>query len=203
MRRVILFLSFIFLSHSCIAQNYVFFLHNAFLEGNTTDAIHLSYGKYEYPEILDAFRKAGLKVISEIRPANSDVAEYAQKIVRQIDSLRKKGIPASHITVIGASKGGGIAMQVSTLLKENDVNFVFIACCSESSSDGIRFHGNILSIYEKSDQMGSCEHLKKLSPNGIPHFKEIALSTGLGHGFQFKALSDWLAPCVSWAQQNY
>jgi hypothetical protein len=186
---------------------YIFFLHNRFLEEYKPEDAHPEYGKVEYKEIIEAFKKEHFIVICEIRPRNADVEVYAKKIIRQTDSLIRKGIPASHITVVGTSKGGYIAMTVSTLLKKPDVNFVFIGCCSPEepgSNPAFNFCGNVLSIYEKSDVLGqSCLQLKEHSTAPVKHFKELELNTGLKHGFLYKAHKEWLTPSIKWAKGEY
>lgn len=198
---------FITLSNFIYAQHYVFFLHNKFIEENYLNDSHPEYGKAEYYQILSAFKRQGLTVISEIRPKNTDGRVYAQKVVGQIDSLIQKGAKANQITVVGTSKGGYIAQFTSSFLKNKDVNFVFIGSCDEEDlvkNKDINYCGNILSIYEKSDVIGqSCQNMKTRSENVVGRFKEIELSTGLKHGFLFKALPEWIQPSVKWAKGHY
>ena len=103
---LILFCSTIF---SCVKEkddNFIFFLHNRFLEEHELDESHPEFGRTEYKEILSEFEKSGLKVISEKRNGNVNAREYAQGVVNQIDSLIYRGIKPNKITVIGTSKGG-------------------------------------------------------------------------------------------------
>jgi dienelactone hydrolase len=188
------------------AQKTIIFLHNAFLENYTLDDVHPDYGKCEYKQILAAFTKANFRVISEIRPKNTKPIEYSKKVIHQIDSLIALGTKPSDITVVGTSRGGYIAQYVSTAMKNKDINYVLIGCCSDDDIAGmpaISLTGNILSIYEQSDTMGqSCQKLKDRS-KGVQHFKEIELTTGLKHGFLYKALDAWIQPCIQWAQQDF
>ena len=186
-------------------QDYVFFLHNKFLEDHPLSEAHPQYGRCEYTDILKAFKKAGLITISEIRPPNTDVVIYAQKVAHQVDSLVTMGIKPSHITVVGTSKGGYIAQYVSGLLKNKEINYVFIGSCNADISNmpPIRYYGNILSIYEKSDEPHSCGQMSKRSGANVTRFKEIELNTGMKHGFLFKALDEWLKPSITWAKQEY
>ena len=188
-------------------QRYIFFLHNAFVEQNDLSVAHPEYGKAEYNEILASFRKDNFIVYSEIRSKNTNAAEYAKKVVKQIKGLLKKGIPPNKITVIGTSKGGYIAQYVSTFLANPDVNFVFIGCFRDSDIEeipDINFCGNILTIYEKSDAYGvSAIKRKETSKFKINHFKEIELNTNLKHGFLYKASDNWIAPSKKWANGNY
>lgn len=109
----------IFLSNSFDVKGqvkkYVFYLHGRIVEVQGAKAYSKQFGNYEYNNILEALRDKNVIVISEIRPSDTKVIPYAKKIRSQIDSLLNKGISSNNITVIGASKGSMIAMQVSSL----------------------------------------------------------------------------------------
>lgn len=190
-------------------QHYLFYLHGKIVEdqgANAVDTIN-GFGAYQYEDILDAFRKANFTVFSEVRQKNTDPSNYAHKIVNQIDSLMSEGVQPNNITVIGASKGAVISMFISSYLKNKNVNFVFIAGCNNDILEHfpeIQFCGNILSLYEKTDDIGrSCLNFKQSSNQSIPHYKEIELNTGLKHGFLYKPLPQWMEPAIKWANKNY
>ncbi|WP_234567939.1 hypothetical protein [Rhodohalobacter sp. 614A] len=204
---VIIFYSTFF---ACTKENndrYVFFLHNRFLEEHALHESHPEYGRTEYKEILAEFEKSGLTVISEKRNGNVNAREYALGIVNQIDSLLSKGIDPQKITVVGTSKGGYIAQYVSTVAANADLNFVFVASFRNSDIENIpniNYCGNVLTIYEKTDPFGeSSIERKNNSTCEIPHFKEIELNTGMGHGFLFKPLKEWIEPTIKWANGDY
>ncbi|GAB5410075.1 MAG: hypothetical protein BalsKO_24400 [Balneolaceae bacterium] len=188
-------------------DKYIFFLHNRFLEEHSLNDIHPEYGRTEYLEIINEFEKEGFIVLSEKRNGNVNAREYAFKIIAQIDSLIKTGVEPNKITVVGTSKGGYIAQYVSTLANYSNMNFVFIASFVISDIQNIpeiNFCGNILTIYEKSDSLGvSALERKKTSSCEVNYFKEIELDTGMGHGFLFKPLKDWIVPIKKWANENY
>jgi hypothetical protein len=188
-------------------QRYIFFFHNKFVEENDLSVAHPEYGKAEYNEIIDSFKKDNFIVFSEKRSKNTNAARYAEKVVKQIKKLIKEGISPNKITVIGTSKGGYIAQYVSTYLANPDVNFVFIGSFMDrdiEESPDINFCGNILTIYEKSDIYGvSAIKRKETSKLKINHFKEIELHTNLKHGFLYKALDEWIVPSKKWANGNY
>ena len=156
-------------------------------------------------EVLDKFRQEGVVVISEQRPKGTNGNIYAVKVSKQIDSLLKKGVPASHITVAGTSKGAYITMFVSGIMKNTEINYVIIGVCTgnEVMDDSVHLFGNILSVYEKSDIYHSCQKVKAKPGNDVKHFKEIELQTGLKHGFLYQAMDEWIKPTAAWAKGNY
>ena len=205
--KVLLLASLILMdTNSTSAQKYLFYLHGAIVEGQGDNAVN-AYGTYKYNDIVNAFRKENFIVISEVRKSGTDVKAYAHKVKDQIDSLLKKGVDAKNITVVGASKGAVIAMYVSTFLKSKDVNFVFLAACNDGNFESfpdINFYGNILSIYEKSDDIGeSCIRFKNKPSSAIAHYKEVEINTGRKHGFLFQPLPEWMKPTIKWSNGNY
>lgn len=186
------------------AQKYIFFLHNRYLQEFGLESVHAEYGRVEYPEIIEAFQKQKINVISEVRPKNTNWKEYALKVKSQIDSLLDKGIKPEHITVVGTSMGGYIAQEVSGLMKNKSIKYVFIGCCSDDDhldSKSPVYYGSILSIFEKSDDIGrSCQKMKDKSGSSVVKYKDIELNTGLKHGYLFKALPAWLEPTIRWVK---
>jgi hypothetical protein len=204
---ITILLLFLFLEGKC--QKVVFYLHGKIVENLGPNAVETAngFGSYKYFDILDSLKKENFVVISELRSINTNVREYAETVAKQIDSLLKNRVEAGNITVIGASKGSLIAMHVSSLLKNESVNFVFMAACSDdifAQVPEINFYGNVLSIYEKSDSpaVGSCIKFKNRSKN-IKHYKEIGINTGLRHGFLYRPIAEWMGPAVMWAKGNY
>ena len=209
-----LFLIFIGCQSSKHTQNletekdYIFFIHNKFLEENSDGTFSDKYNvTVDYEGILQSFKKDGFIVLSEKRIKNTDTKKYAKKIVSQIDSLIKTGVKPNLITIVGTSKGGYIAQYVSTFAKNPNLNFVFIGSFQESDIENypeINFCGNILTIYEKSDFFGvTAIKRKETSKLKINQFKEIELNTGLKHGFLYIASDEWIKPCKMWAKRKY
>ncbi len=186
---------------------YLFFLHNRFLETHDLEEPHFKYGKVEYSAIIDKFKASGIEVLSEHRRGNIEPKTYAQAIKKQIDSLLQSGVAPANITVVGTSKGGYIAQYVSTFAENPNLNFVFIGSVQESDLESfpeINFCGNILNINEKSDTFFTSAAARiKSSKLKIRSYQELELSTGLEHGFLFKALDDWINPSIDWAKGKY
>lgn len=185
------------------AGRYLFYLHGRIVEEQGIHAVHPQLGEYRYLEILDSLKKY-FYVISEARPCDTDVLQYAEKVALQIDSLRRKGIPVEHMFVFGASKGAYITLWIAEKLKTENLNFVVMGVCSEETDSNFRgkeLCGNFLSFYESSDPWASsCMGLLK-DESCIAGFKEVRLTTGKAHGFLYSPSSQWLNPLVEWADR--
>lgn len=183
------------------STKYVFYLHGKIVEDQGLAAYSDEHGKYQYEAILEALNGEHVKVISEVRPKDTKIIFYAQKVVGQIRSLLEAGVAASNITIIGASKGALIAMQVSTFLKNKNVNFVFIAGHIKSVQQYFNFdlYGNILGFYEETDPIAGTSYQPLIDKSqGVNKFKEVELNTNLGHGIVFRPLKEWLTPAKEW-----
>jgi hypothetical protein len=184
---------------------YLFYLHGKIIEDQGIPAVSPDYGEYEYQAILEKLSNYGYVVISEQRVKNTDSMEYAKKITEQVTALLKAGVPAGNITIVGASKGAGITIFVSHLLENEEINYVIMAICDpatveELKQNKISLYGNVLSIYDSTDELaGSCQELFSFSEGkGISKYNEIVLNVGTGHGILFKPLDEWIIPVIQW-----
>jgi hypothetical protein len=187
-------------------QHYLFYLHGKIIEDQGIPAVSPDYGEYQYQAILEKLSSYGFVVLSEPRPKDTDAMQYAQKISTQVTELLKAGVPAKNITVVGASKGAGIAIFVSHLVDNEEINYVIMAICDPDTikqleQNGISLVGNVLSIYDSADQLaGSCQELFSFSEGqGLARHNEIVLNVGTGHGILFKPLDEWITPAIQWA----
>jgi hypothetical protein len=188
------------------STHYLFYLHGKIVEDQGLKAVSPEYGEYQYKEILKKLGSTGQVVISEQRPKDADPLEYAQITSGQVTSLLKAGVPPGNITVVGASKGAGIAIFVSNLLANEQINYVLLAICDPLTVDflaqgGIALYGNVLSIYDETDSYaGSCENLFSASAGyGLEKYEEIVLHLGKGHGILYQPYDEWLLPTLEWA----
>jgi pimeloyl-ACP methyl ester carboxylesterase len=182
------------------SARYLFYLHGRIVEQGRRP-VSPQYGPYEYDQILETFKAKGFVVISEQRRAGTDVEQYAGKVADQVRQLLKAGVPPRNITVVGASQGSFIAMLASTYLKNRDVNFVLMAGCSAEARfiEIVDLHGNVLSIYERTDGAGSCEKYR-VDATGLAKYQETELQTGMRHGFIYRPMTEWIEPTISWAR---
>jgi len=187
---------------------YLFYLHGRIVKELGIHAVSPDFGEYQYVAILERLTGYGFTVISEQRPKNADTTEAAERVAGQVTTLLDAGVPASNITVIGASKGAAIAIEVSHLLENAQVNFVIMGIChpdtiAEFKRNGTSLHGNVLSIYDFADTQyaGSCKELFEYSEGaGLTRHDEIVLQVGSGHGILYQPLDEWIVPAMEWAQ---
>lgn len=184
------------------SQKYVFYLHGGIVQKQGVNAVSQYYGAYKYLDILDTLRSHGYNIISEVRPKGTDETTYAGKVVAQIDSLLDRDAPPENIILVGASLGAYITMETAYRLKKEKINYVVIGLCGEYalnyySNNGKKLYGNFLSIYESSDQKGSCDNIFSLQST-ISSYKEVKLNMGIGHGFLYKPYQEWIMPLVKW-----
>lgn len=187
--------------------HYLFYLHGKIIEDQGIPAVSAEHGTYQYDDILKALAKNGFVVISEIRPKDTNPWAYAEVIEFQVRELIEQGVPAEHITLVGASKGAGITVLAADRLKNAKINVVLLAICSSGMianwrQNGVCLSGRVLSIYDSADSMaGSCTPLlEACSKQGVT-FQEIRLELGSGHGFLYRPLHEWIDPVVDWAMK--
>jgi len=181
---------------------YLFYLHGAIIERAGIRPTHPKFGIYEYRKILEVIAEHGLVVISEARPVGTDGAVYAAKVVDQVRALLAAGVPSRHITVVGFSKGGGIAITASSILSEGRLNFVFMGACGPwlDKRPELVPHGRLLAVREASDDLvGSCEGLFGRAAGDDGDREEITLELGGGHGAFYRPRPEWIDPAIEWA----
>ena len=206
MRLIVLtILAFSILPAGCAGrepERYLYYLHGQIVEGSDGRPDHPEYGVYDYPAIIAALEGEGFTVISEIREHNTDGMAYAGELAEQVRTLLADGVPPERITIVGASKGGGIAVAASALLDNERLNFVFMGTCVNWIRDWpeLKLRGRILSISEETDTVaGSCREPFQNS-DIQPLFREIRINTGRGHGAFYEPIPEWVEPVVNWSR---
>ena len=183
------------------SAEYLFFIHNYYVEKHGPD------GDCKYYAILNAFADSDFTVISEVRSGKIIPCAYAGKIVGQIRTLLDAGVPPKNITVAGHSKGGVIALCVSSKLGNPKVNFVVMAGCEikpllDAYPDYRTLKGRFLSIYSSSDSVASsCDSAFSQVSEGISS-TEIRLESEGGHRLFFKPEKIWLHPVINRIRQG-
>ena len=181
-------------------SRFIIYLHGKIIEDEGVNAEHPEHGRYEYFETLSFLATSGGQIISEVRPSGADVFEYAEEVTGWITHLLDAGVSPQNISIVGFSKGAGIVILASDMLKNPDINLVLIGICGDEikTMTNVSLSGRVLSLFETSDEFGgSCQDLAARSP-GISEFKEISFSTGEGHGAFYQAESFWLDAVLEW-----
>lgn len=177
----------------------VIYLHNAWYEKHKDGKPHPKFGVYHLRDIHKALGK-GVDFRAPERGPDADPTEAAEGVVTLIREELATGRKPSTVKVIGASKGGVIAMLASTMLAEPDVRWVIIGGCSTGplKTFAPKLTGRVLSIYEASDTIGGpCPENETLSA-ATTTFTQIRTDTGLDHGFLFSADAVWATPATNW-----
>ena len=189
-----------------VSEKHLIYLHGKIIEDQGPRPTHPRFGTYEYQEILDTFAAAGFEVTSDQRPTGTRPSDHARITASQVRQLLDSGVPAGDITVVGFSKGGVIAVLTALELDEPQINFVFIACCGPWIDDVFAgpddvISGRMLSIYEASDNVGSCGTLFDRARTDSTT-EEVEVNLGTGHGAFYRPHSEWVDPVVRWAQRK-
>ena len=181
-------------------DHHIIYLHGRIVqEQESARAQHPEHGFYELEAIRAAFRDRGFTVHSEIRRKGTSVSEGADRVVEQVRRLLDSGVPADRITVVGASMGASIALHASARLANRDIRFVLLGPCLSRNAPAVAEEegrppaGRILVIRDQSD-VPSCAP----SPDG----QEIVINTGLGHGYLYRPLAEWVEPAVAFARSR-
>jgi hypothetical protein len=189
-------------------RRHVIYLHGRIVQDQqTARPLHPQFGHYELDKILEAFRARGFEVSGGIRPKAASVSESADRVVEQVGQLLKSGVPADCITVVGASMGASIAFLASTRLQNPKLGFSVLGACLSANvralvdEEGKAPSGHLLAIREESDELTKgCEAWRAGADAPALVAREIVLNTGLGHGFLYRPLPEWVDPVVAWAE---
>jgi hypothetical protein len=183
-------------------ERYVIYSHGLIVEGDNPRPVSPKYGQYDFPAIKQAlFDGGGFNLIAYQRPKNADFDTQVRLLESWVGRLRAAGVKPSRITLVGFSRGGQLTAVAASHLAADGINTAILAICQDGDFDitpPVTLGGNFLSIYETSDLLGSCA---KLAARGhLASFKEVAISTGKGHGAFFQPRPEWLLPLRAWIE---
>jgi len=179
---------------------YLFFFHNYYVEVNGP------HGDCRYFDLLNAFAKEDVIVVSEVRTDIVSSKDYAKKAAQQIQTLLAAGVPPENITISGHSKGGVIALHVSSLLQQPDIKYIILAGCgikplAQAYPEPSTIKGTFLSLYANSDKIAENCNAVLLSSGQEVSSREIILDSPEGHRLFFKPDRIWLEPITSMLAQ--
>jgi hypothetical protein len=181
------------------SERYVAYSHGMIVEEDDPKPISPSYGQYDFPAIKQAlFNGGGFNLIAYHRPKSLDDT-YVDTLKSWVRRLLDAGVKPSRITLVGFSRGAQLTALASSDLASVGINTALLAICEDgdvSQSSGLILGGNLLSIYERSDELAPCGKL--VARSHLKSFKEVAISTGKKHGAFFQPLPQWLLPLKAW-----
>ena len=184
-------------------ERYVVYSHGLIVEGKDPRPISPKYGQYDFPGIKEALFEGGdFNLIAYQRPKSPDDA-YVGTLKSWVRQLLDAGVKPSHITLVGFSRGAQLTAFASADLAPVGINTALLAICEDGDlhrDPALVLGGNLLSIYETSDQLGSC--VKLAARSHLSSFKEVPITTGRSHGAFFQALPEWLQPLKSWIAET-
>ncbi len=184
-------------------EKYVFYSHGYIVEGLNPTPKHKTWGIYDFPLIKKTLADPSYNLIAYYRPAKTNPYEFAKKLAKDVDKLISAGVKPKNITLIGFSRGGAISVLTSNETKLANVKTVILAGCGGliKNNPEIKIYGHVFSIFETSDQVGSCNFLIDRSPK-VNSFHEISINTGKSHGAFYQPSADWVTPVKRWIKGN-
>jgi hypothetical protein len=181
------------------SERYVIYSHGMIVEGDDPRPISPKYGQYDFPAIKQSlFSEGGFNLIAFQRPKNAGDT-YAGTLKSWVRRLLDAGVKPSRITLVGFSRGAQLTALASSDLAAVGVNTALLAICEDgevTQAPGLILGGNLLSIYETSDELGTCGQLAARSH--LKSFEEVSISTGKKHGAFFQPLPQWIRPLKVW-----
>jgi hypothetical protein len=183
-------------------ERYVIFSHGLIAEGDDPRPVSPKYGVYDFPRIKDSlFTNGGFNLIAVQRKKGVEFENHVNQLETWVHRLLDAGVKPSRVTLVGFSRGGQITALASGHLASEGINTAILAICTDGdfavdSGPAIVLGGNFLSIYETSDELGSCSKLADRSH--LRSFKEVAISTGKAHGAFFEPRPEWIGPLKAW-----
>jgi hypothetical protein len=181
----------------------VFYSHGRIVEGDNATPVHPWWGMYNFPEVKKALSDDGYNLIAYHRPKNADPILYGEKLASDVKALIANGVKPENITLLGFSRGGGITIRASNILKLKKIRVALLASCLEfmEGNENFVLFGQVYSIYETSDSVGSCQFLIDQS-NNVEFFTEIAINTGKEHGAFYQPMIEWVVPLKVWLNKR-
>ncbi len=191
-------------------QNYLFYLHGRIIEDKGIRPTHPQYGIYEYEAILNELASRGYTVVSEVRKPGTRPVEYARRLSDRIRRYRENNVAVNSvavnsvagITIVGFSKGAVISLLTSSMLDDASIRYAILAGCWDAVTESdLNISGRVLSLYDVSDSVGSCQPLADKSTR-LRSFEERTFDTGKSHGLFFTPDPVWLNTLFNWLETS-
>jgi len=133
---------------------------------------------------------------------NTNPKTFAIELANDVNRLINKGVNPENVSLVGFSRGGEITIMASNHLKSQKVKIALLASCPSfmKNNNNFEVYGDVYSIYETSDMVGSCQFLNDQS-KAITSFSEISISTGKEHGAFYRPMPEWVKHLKTWLKR--
>ena len=178
--------------------HYVFYSHGFIVEGHNPKPVHKTFGIYDFVAVKEALADESYHLIAYHRPKGTEPFVFAKKLAADVEALITAGVAESNISLVGFSRGGALSIMAANELKRTNINLIILAGCAGliKKLPSVKAYGKVYSIFERSDQVGSCQFL--IDRNEVTKFEEISINTGLSHGAFYKPKDEWVLPIKKW-----
>lgn len=181
-------------------DRYVIFSHGLIAEGNDPRPVHPELGVYDLPAIRTAlFEDGGFHLVSHQRPKDTDIHSYVDTLESWVRRLVAAGVAPTRITLVGFSRGAQLTAYAASRLRALGIGTALMGVCTDGdlrATPPVELGGPVLSIYETTDLVGSCNRLAERSR--LASFEEVAISTGKKHGAFYLPRPEWIGPLRTW-----
>lgn len=186
-------------------RSYVIYSHGRIVEGDDPRPVHERWGMYDFPAIVSKLAEdSSFVMIAHHRSENSDLDAYVDRLEEWVRKLTEAGVEPERITLVGFSRGGYMTAVAASRLKPMSINTALLGTCWKTLAKDrpdLTFSGRLLSIYETTDSMQSCEEMAANSTL-LSSFEEVPISTGKEHGAFYTPLSAWVDPLLLWIKKD-
>lgn len=179
---------------------HLIYLHGRIVQESGRHAVSPEFGRYRFDDIVEALGQRGAVVHADLRAPGTQLQAAADAVVAEVRALKATGVVSENIGVVGASQGAIIALIAADRLADPQLRVVAMGACNDWVRDELapRPSGYLLDIHERSDSIaGGCAEVFAASP-GITASRSLELDNGLGHGFLYTPLPEWVEPALDW-----
>lgn len=180
--------------------HHLIYLHGRIVQESGRHAVSPEFGPYRFDDIVEALGRRGAVVHAGLRAPGTELQAAADAAAAEVRALKAAGVASQDIAVVGASQGAIIALLAADRLADPELRVVALAACNGWVRDELapRPSGYLFDIHERSDSIaGSCAEVFAASP-GVTASRALELETGLGHGFLYAPLPEWVEPALDW-----
>lgn len=184
------------------AKRYVIFVFGQYAETRS------ARGDADHDGILRAIEDMGFVAVGA--PGGLLANEtYASRVADDVTTLLAAGVPASHITIAGHSKGGFIALLAAAKIRNPNVGYAIFGGCALAGTryrrtymkfvnrDADDIAGRFVVAWAEDDSLaGGCDEAMR---KATATYRNVPLPAGLGQKLYMRPNPLWLDVLKEWA----